>query len=453
MTTMHSNRPGRRAAARPFHWGALVVLAGLLASSCATWPWGRETPLTEEERALNVASFEVAWETIRDAHWDPTLGGQDWDAVHEALYPRVEAARTQAAYRNVMRDLIEPFEQSHFSVVPCEVHEQLQAPAGEGPQDGVTGIDVRVVDGAVLVTKVDAGSPAAELGVRPGWEILKIDGRKVASMLRDVAETFEGKTMLGLIQHHMAARMLAGKVGEEKRIRFDTGSGDKVALSVGLAAEKGTKYQLGDLPPMYAWFESARPEDDVGYLAFNLFMDPVNLMPAFEEAVQSFQDCRGIVIDVRGNGGGLPIMAMGMAGWLIDRPNEYFGTMRTRDTELKFVVNPRRPSFDGPVAILIDGSSASCAEIFAGGLRDMGRTRLFGARTAGAVLPAHWRELPNGDFFFYPIADYFSNNGDRLEAVGVAPDVEMPRDRAALLEGRDTALDAAIRWIRDDAAG
>ena len=82
----------------------------------------------------------------------------------------------------------------------------------------------------------------------------------------------------------------------------------------------------------------------------------------------------------------------------------------------------------------------------------MGRARLFGSRTAGAVLPAHFMKLPNGDFFFYPVADYFSKNGDRLEGIGVAPDVEATYDREALLDGIDPALDAARAWIHGPAA-
>ena len=54
------------------------------------------SPPTAEQREKNVESFEVVWRTIRDTHFDPKLGGLDWQAVHDELKPRVENARTMA---------------------------------------------------------------------------------------------------------------------------------------------------------------------------------------------------------------------------------------------------------------------------------------------------------------------------------------------------------------------
>src|SRR2546421_2747774 len=141
---------------------------------------------------------------------------------------------------------------------------------------------------------------------------------------------------------------------------------------------------------------------------------------------------------------GLGIMAMGMAGWFIEKPDQRLGTMHTRQAPLKFTVNPRLPTYRGPVAILVDGSSGSTSEVFAGGMKDLGRARIFGTRTAGAALPPAIDRLPNGDAFQHALADYISEGGQPLEGVGVAPDVEVRLTRAALLAGRDPVLDAAI---------
>ena len=72
-------------------------------------------------------------------------------------------------------------------------------------------------------------------------------------------------------------------------------------------------------------------------------------------------------------------MAMGMAGWFIAQPDQKLGTLYMRDTTLKFVVNPRLTTFSGPLAILVDGASASTSEIMAEGLKDLGRARIFGS--------------------------------------------------------------------------
>ena len=430
--------------------GLILAVWGLVVGTWLGAAAGQEAgaKLTDAQRALNVESFEVAWETIRDKHWDPDLAGLDWQAVHDEIRPQVEKAGTKAEYLEAMQSMIDRFDQSHFAVIPEHLYDQMRTPPGEGPRDGTPGIDVRVIDGQVLITGVDEGTPAAELGVKPGSEIVEIDGRPLAPVLEETAKAFQGKTMLDLVQHQAIVNRLIGEIGTNKPVRFRNADDEEVVLDVELVAQEGTKFRLGIFPRFYVWLRSKRLEGNVGYIAFNGFMDPVHLMPAFEKAVKSFIDSKGIVIDVRGNGGGMPGMAMGMAGWLVGGPDQFLGTMRLRGAELRFVVNPRMETFDGPVAVLIDGSSASCAEIFSGGLRDLGRARLFGTRTAGAVLPASFAELPNGDFFYYPIADYVSQGGGRLEGIGVEPDVRAEHDRAALLEGRDKALEEAIGWIQ-----
>jgi carboxyl-terminal processing protease len=437
--------PARRLGLAAAAWCLLVAGSAAIASEEE-----KESgpALTEAERKLNVESFEVAWATIRDKHWDPELGGLDWQAVHDEIRPRVEKAQTEAEYVAAMNSMIDRFGQSHFAVVPKRVYDEMQAPPGKGPRDGSTGIDVRVIDGQVLVTTVEEDTPAAKLGVKPGWEILQIDAKPLSATLAEAEKVFQDKASLELIRHRMVTLRLSGEVGGSKSIRFRNGSDEELTLEVGLAPQKGNKFQLGIFPRFYVWLESRRLEGDVGYVAFNGFMDPIHVMPAFEKAVTSFLDSKGIILDIRGNGGGLPPMAMGMAGRFIDRGDQHLGTMRLRGTELRFVVNPKRETYRGPVAVLIDGSSASCSEIFAGGMRDLGRARLFGTRTAGAVLPAHFMKLPNGDFFYFPIADYVSQSGARLEAIGVEPDVLAPHDRAALLKGRDNALREAVRWIQ-----
>jgi carboxyl-terminal processing protease len=118
-----------------------------------------------------------------------------------------------------------------------------------------------------------------------------------------------------------------------------------------------------------------------------------------------------------------------------------------RDSTLKFVVFPRAQVFSGPLAILVDGSSASTSEILAGGMKDLGRARIFGSRTAAAALPSFIEVLPNGDGFQYAIANYISEGGKPLEGIGVTPDLETPITRRALLDGKDPALDSAIDWI------
>jgi carboxyl-terminal processing protease len=79
-------------------------------------------------------------------------------------------------------------------------------------------------------------------------------------------------------------------------------------------------------------------------------------------------------------------------------------------------------------------------------MRDIGRARVFGVRTAGAALPSIVVKLPNDDRFQYAVANYISAGGKTLEGDGVVPDEVVVPDRKALLAGKDPILDAAVRW-------
>jgi carboxyl-terminal processing protease len=138
---------------------------------------------------------------------------------------------------------------------------------------------------------------------------------------------------------------------------------------------------------------------------------------------------------------------MGVAGWFTSQSGLQLGTDYMRGLTIKFVIFPRAEPFRGPLAVLVDGCSASTSEILAGGLKDIRRARLFGTRTAGAALPSVIERLPNGDGFQYAIANYISEGGQPLEGIGAIPDEEIRVTRRQLLEGKDPALDAAVEWI------
>jgi carboxyl-terminal processing protease len=429
---------------------AILVLAWLVVLASPVNSATVEEPLpTEDWRQLDLQSFDYVWTTIRDRHWDPAMGGLEWQAARDELRPRVENAETTADARAVMDELISRLELSHYSIIPEEVYDELALPDGEGALDGSTGIDVRVINGQALVVAVVEGSPAAEAGVRTGWVVVRVGEDSLATALETVSQEFAGTGYEDLVLAGVVQGRLSGPVGETVTVEFRDG-GDRIrVVELVLAEERGRKVQFGYLPPIHVWIDSKRIEDTIGYIAFNMFIDPANVMPAFNEAMASFMDSDGVIIDVRGNPGGTAIMAMGMVGWLIAEKDHYLGLMQTRDNELKIAVFPRPTTYAGPVAVLVDGLSGSCSEIFAGGLKDLGRARIFGSRTMGAALPSAIEKLPNGDGFQYAFANYVSRGGDVLEGVGVVPDVAIEPTREALLQGKDTALEAAIAWIRD----
>ena len=195
-------------------------------------------------------------------------------------------------------------------------------------------------------------------------------------------------------------------------------------------------------------FASKRVDRTIAYVSLSAFFDLVNVIKKFGEVIEASRDADGLIIDLRGNPGGVGGMSFSMAGFLVSERGLKLGTMTTRVGSLHFTIQPRRQTFKAPVAVLVDELSMSTSEIFAGGLKDLKRARVFGTRTPGAALPSTVEVLPNGDRFQYAFANYISVGGKPLEGAGVTPDVETPLTRSVLLEGRDPALDAAVSWIR-----
>jgi carboxyl-terminal processing protease len=397
--------------------------------------------LSPRERQLNIDSFEYVWTTIRDKHWQTKPGGLDWQAIHAEFRPKIEKADSREAARAVLNEMLGRLHQTHFAIVPSELYSNLESPQGGF---NTTGLDIRVIDSQVLVTSVDAGSPAAAQGIRPGWQILKIGDAELAPVVKKLNTTYAQSTLRALI----ARRAILARLGAPVTLELSNGSGQHVTKALAEGRPKGTLVQFGYLNPGYVWIESARVGNgNIGLVRFNMFLDVEHVMKQFGDTVEACAKCDGFIIDLRGNPGGVGIMAMGMAGWFIDQPGERLGTLYLRDSTLQFVVNPRLKTFSGPLAILVDGASASTSEIMAQGLKDLGRARVFGTRTAAAALPSVFEKLPDGDGFQYAIANYVSEGGEPLEGRGVTPDVETPLTRAALLQGKDPALDAAIAWI------
>ena len=207
-------------------------------------------------------------------------------------------------------EMISRLGQSHFAIIPAEVYREMEQPVGEGPRDGVTGLDLRVIDEHALVTSVEENSPAAELGVRPGWEITRIGEEDIAPKLHTLAAQFEDKTYKDLILAAVVSARLEGPVGDEMAVQLLDGEDQPVNLDITLVQRRGRRVQFGHLPTFYVWMDVEAIDERIGYITFSSFFDPSHVMTAFNEAVNSFMDMDGVIINIRGNPGGIGAMAI-----------------------------------------------------------------------------------------------------------------------------------------------
>jgi carboxyl-terminal processing protease len=408
------------------------------------------------ERSVELASFDTAWVRVRDSYYDKSLRGLDWNRLRDSLRPLVASGTSRADTRRAIGALLSSLGESHFGVIPGDAM-ALSAPTSSGLA-GDAGIEVRFVDSLLVVTRVEEQTPAFRAGIRPGWMVEVIDTLRVLDAWRATqAVPSEGGRRFSLVRLTLTLNaILSGPADGTIRLVLRDAADVKRDLRVGLRETPGELVEFSALPPMHVRFDEHRIDDPngcIGVIRFNMFMTPV--MPRFQDAMRGMNDCSGIVLDLRGNLGGLGAMIVGMTGHFFAEP-ETLGTMRLRDATMRYVSNPVKVTrqglpaapYGGRVAIVIDELSASTTEIMAAAMQHLGRARVFGVPSAGQALPAVVMRLPNGDRLMYVIADFTGPGGSRVEGAGVVPDVPVPRVRSVLLTGRDDALDRAITWLR-----
>jgi carboxyl-terminal processing protease len=249
---------------------------------------------------------------------------------------------------------------------------------------------------------------------------------------------------------------LHGADGSAVKLTVRAPGGQPRQVTVTRTLGNGEVVTLGNLPPLRVAVEARERRTPAGRRAgliwFSVWMVAIN--EPFAHAIDAYRQHDGLVIDLRGNPGGLAGMMRGIAGHMISEPVD-LGTMQTRHTRLTFPVNPRTVTdegrtvkpFAGPVAILVDELTGSASETFAGSLQSLGRARIFGRTTMGQAMPAVTKQLPNGDVLLYAIGNYTTSTGRSLEGLGVVPDVEVPLSPRALAAGQDSVLDAALKWF------
>lgn len=397
-------------------------------------------------------TFDAVWKIVKDGHFDPAFDVAKWDRVGADLRPKAIEAKTPGEFRAVLADMLGRLGLSHFAVIPSTP----DTPGDHAGLNGQPGFDVRLIDTQLVVTSVDAEGGAAAAGVHAGWIVQSIGGTPVSAMLAGLTAENTPPRLAQLQAWRLALPRLRGPSDTSAEVSFIDGTGATVTKSIARKHETGEAVTVGSLPTMFVRVSSSLRTTPAGrragVIGFNVWMTAVD--PQFQKAMDEFRGADGIVIDLRGNPGGLAAMIMGLAGHFVTE-RATLGVMKARQAEMKFPANPRLVNgagervepYAGPVAILVDGMTGSASECFSGGLQSLGRARIFGQTTMGQALPALFDRLPNGDVLIHAWGDFVTGTGVRIEGRGVVPDEPIAVTRESLLAGRDATLDGALAWI------
>jgi carboxyl-terminal processing protease len=277
------------------------------------------------------------------------------------------------------------------------------------------GIGIDVVQHArrLVISRVFSGSPADVGGLQPGDVVFAIDGVQVTGLPL--------ATSLSLVK---------GAEGTVVRITVDR-AGTRVLLSV-------TRRRTGD------WMVAAElrqvGDRSVGYLALLDFSEGVGALARSAVERLLAAGATRIVLDLRGNPGGWASEAVRVAEIFLPKGTAVLVERGANIDTTTYATSARPVDTRVSLAVLVDGDTASSAEIVSGALHDSGRATLVGGTTFGKGRIQDVVALRTGGAFKFTIAEYLTPNGFALDRRGIAPDVPIPADA---LSGVDLAYFAA----------
>ncbi len=304
---------------------------------------------------------------------------------------------------------------------------ELDAAENEGQQIGIGVTVVQHPDnGTIYVARVDAQGPANQAGIRPGDEIIRVDGQAVAE-----------------IGYSQAVELLLGDAGSLVTVVVKTTDETGAAVEVPYSIER-TEFTHTSV---YAHMIGT-----VGYIQITTFDEATT--EQFKTAVQSMidQGATGLIFDVRNNGGGLVDATAAMLDYLLPEGDIISATYADGTTEVLYTSDASE--IDLPMAVLTNGYTASAAELFAAAIRDYDKGVLIGSQTYGKGVMQRTYPLSDGSSVKFTIAAFNPPSGENFNDVGLAPDLavdlteEQQKYYYMLSDTEDPVIAAAANWVQ-----
>ena len=431
------------------------------------------------ELERRVETFLIVWQTVKNNYFDQTFNNLDWETIKKEYEPRVRQTTDDRQLYDILQEMVNRLGRSHFAIIPPEVYQAIAKAKLEAKARGAAaharrdsaaddenaaadqaedadyagkygiGVEWRLIDERFVITSVEANSTAARAGLKTGFIVEKINGVSLIELLKKL-ELYYSKTPN--ISKHLPSEigniLLDGEKDSLVAVECVDGQGARQDFKVAREASLGTTISIGkNFPEQYLKFQTVAVGDDVGLIKFNVFALPV--VEKFCRALTEFKNKKAIIIDLRGNGGGILGTLIALGGMLTDDSID-LGTSIYKVGRENLQAHSKAKNYAGKIVFLVDGQTISAAEIFAAALKENNRAVVVGEKTAGEALPAISLALPTKAVFYYPIANYLTHNGTSIEGKGLEPDITISLDRASLLAGTDAQLAAALKIIGDD---
>jgi carboxyl-terminal processing protease len=380
--------------------------------------------------------FDDVWETIEDHYYDLSFRGVDWQAKRTSFRPAAAKAASTHEFYELMRQMIASLRDAHTRVYsPDEKFDWWN------PRFVSVGLAVREVEKVPVVVQVEPESAAARTGIRIGDEIVSVDNLPVRQFIARRLEN-TGSSNDERTRYRTVASLFDGPAGTSVHVSWITR--DKKQKSAVLQ-RYWSQRQLG--------FSTQR-KGKLAILKIDAFTQSLAL--EFSKALPSaLEGAEGVVLDLRGNGGGDAEAMADVAslflddginlGKFADRSGASF-ELQTYSKRLWRV--PQLSQVKLPLVVLTSESTSSAAEIMVAALQAKRRARVIGSMTCGCVLAIRNRHaLPDGGLLDVSEFDYRTAGGVRLQDRGITPDQRISLSREDLYSRRDPAFEAAKRFL------
>ncbi|WP_420627809.1 S41 family peptidase [Candidatus Leptofilum sp.] len=339
-----------------------------------------------------------------------------WGRVEDNYLGELPSSKelTYGAIRGSIALLGDPYT---FFVEP--VDREIERQSLQGTFGGVGATVSRPEEGGPIFLEPIPGNPAAEAGILSGDELLAVDGQPITPEMtvQEVANLVRGEkgTVVVLTVLHP---------GETEPVDIEVERGDILIPSV--------SYRL------------LRENEQVGYIQLTRFSgESANEIETAVTDLQS-QGATQLILDLRGNGGGLLDAAVSVADhFLADGPILYQQSRGEDERVYEATAETLAPSI--PIMVLIDGGTASSSEILAGALQDRGRALLVGSTPTfgkGSVQLVY--DLSDGSSVHVTASRWLTPDRNQLDQQGLSPDVLVTVTQEDIDNGRDAVLNAAV---------
>ena len=268
-------------------------------------------------------------------------------------------------------------------------------------------------EGGILLVDVYESGAGYKAGLRSGDRIIQVDGTDVTDM--DLSS---------------AVALVKGEKGTQVGLKIvrDGATSDYTVVRDEIEVQT-VNYAI--------------TEDNIGYISVSQFENVT--AKQFKAAIEELKSegAKGIIIDIRNNPGGLLTTVISMLKDIL--PNGLIVYTEDKDGNRKEYSDNDNEELDMPLAVLVNGNSASASEIFAGAIQDYGKGVIVGTQTFGKGIVQTVKPLTDGSAIKFTIAKYFTPKGQDIHGKGVTPDVVVEYDKDA---DEDTQISAALESVR-----